>query len=205
MLSHDCTEDVDWDQTMSFGGKQGAGARPAKNAGDGIAELAKLVSESPTAESACEKIATILRVERTEVALLRIEKGTLHFVYPAELRAAGVIPMSSSAVAARTASTRTSFLSNSFAKVKHASLFECVKLGAPGEQVSEQPPIQKIMSVPITGADGQIVGVVQVSRKGLDPSLSGKDFSNEELKQLEQIATILSRMSLIDGGSAGQS
>ena len=127
---------------MSFGAKQGVGARPAKNAGSDIQELERMLSESPTAESACEKVAAILRVERTEVALLRIEKGTLHFVFPAELRAAGVIPMSSSAVAARTASSRTSFLSNAFAKVKHASLFECVKLGAPGEQVSEQPPIQ---------------------------------------------------------------
>lgn len=190
---------------MSFSGKQGAGARPAKSAGDGIQELENLVSESPTADTACEKIAAILRVERTEVALLRIEKGTLHFVFPTELRAAGVIPMSSSAVAARTASSRTSFMSNSFAKVKHASLFECVKLGAPGEQVAEQPPIQKIMSVPINGPQGKVVGVVQVSRKGLDPSLSGKDFSSEDLKQLEQIATILSRMNLMVGVSTDQS
>ena len=57
------------------------------------------------------------------------------------------------------------------------------------------------MSVPVIGPDGKIAGVVQVSRKGLDPSLSGKDFSNEDLKQLEQIATILSRMKLMDSGS----
>lgn len=187
---------------MSSSREQSAGAPAAKSPGSGVQELEKIVSETPSPERACEKIASILHVERTEVALLRIEGGTLRFIFPTELRSAGVIPMSGSAVAARTASSRTPFLSNSFAKVKHASLFESVKLGAPGEQVSEQPPIQKIMSVPVASPDGRIVGVIQVSRKGLDPSLSGRDFCTEDLNRLEQIAAILSRMNFMQEGLA---
>jgi GAF domain-containing protein len=81
-------------------------------------------------------------------------------------------------------------------RVKHVSLFEAVKLG-PGaeeeERGQEQMPIQKIMSVPVVH-DGNVMGVVQISRKGLDASLSGADFTGDDLKQLEKAADILARM-----------
>jgi hypothetical protein len=87
-------------------------------------------------------------------------------------------------------------------RVKHVSLFEAVKLGAEAEDRSqEQMPIQKIMSVPVTSSEGNVMGVVQVSRKGLDASLAGADFTNEDLKQLEQAAEILSRMPFMQEGA----
>jgi hypothetical protein len=87
-------------------------------------------------------------------------------------------------------------------RVKHVSLFEAVKLGAEVEDRSlEQMPIQKIMSVPVAHAAGNVVGVVQISRKGLDASLAGADFTNEDLRQLEQAADILSRMPLMQEGA----
>src|ERR1700691_2289925 len=130
-------------------GSQGLGTKTARTS---LSELESMVSESPTSDRACGKLAQILRVRRSEVALLRLEKGSLKFIYPAELRSAGVLPLSGSAVAARTASTRTPLLSNTFMRVKHVSLFEAVKLG-PGsddeDRGQEQMPIQKIMSVPV--------------------------------------------------------
>ena len=149
---------------------------------------------------ACAKLAQVLRVQRNEVALFRVENGSLRFLFPVELRTAGVIPLSSSAVAARTVATGTPLLSNSFARVKHASLFESVKLGtALGEDgSSEQMPIQKIMSVPVTQADGVTVGVIQISRKGLDPSLAGGDFTGDDLKKLEQSAAVFARMAFMN-------
>jgi hypothetical protein len=143
-------------------------------------------------------------VRRSEVALLRLEKGSLKFIYPAELRSAGVLPLSGSAVAARTASTRSPLLSNTFMRVKHASLFEAVKIVSPAdenERSMEQMPIQKIMSVPVVRMGGEVMGVVQVSRKGLDASGSGADFTSEDLKQLEQGAEILSRMAFMQEGA----
>lgn len=111
-------------------------------------------------ERASAKIAQMLEVARNEVAVLRLEKGSLKFVYPPELRAAGVIPVSSSAVAARTAATGTSLLSNSFARMKHASLFESVRLGGKDDnQASELMPIQKIMSVPVSEPGGKLWGL----------------------------------------------
>src|SRR5260370_28875356 len=171
---------------MSSTGNQGSAAKAAKA---GVSELESMLSESPSSDRVCLKLAQILQVRRSEVALMRLEKGSLRFIFPPELRSAGVLPLSGSAVAARTAATRTSLLSNSFMRVKHVSLFEAVKLGAAEEDRSqEQMPIQKIMSVPVMASGASVMGVVQVSRKRLDPSIAGADFTVEDLKQLQQAA-----------------
>lgn len=168
---------------------QGVGVQPTTSSVD----LERLGTESTGPEIFCVKLAQILRVRRDEVALLRLEKNCLRFVFPAELRAAGLLPLTGSAVAARTASTRSPLLSNSFARVRHVSLFESVKIGVkdPDDPGSQQLPIQKIMSVPIIASDERVAGVVQVSRKGLDASLAGNDFTGDDLKLLEQAARIL--------------
>src|SRR5271163_5135075 len=134
---------------MSFSGNQGAAAKTAKAK---LSELESMVAESPSSDRVCSKLAQVLNVRRNEVALLRLEKGSLRFIFPPELRSAGVLPLSGSAVAARTASTKTPLLSNNFMRVKHVSLFEAVKLGPGTEEEDrgqEQMPIQKIMSVPV--------------------------------------------------------
>src|SRR5271167_3551687 len=115
---------------MSSNVNQGSAAKPAKQAKVSLSELESMLSESPSTDRACLKLAQILRVRRSEVALLRLEKGSLRFIFPPELRSAGVLPLNGSAVAGRTAATRAPLLSNSFMRVKHVSLFEAVKLGA---------------------------------------------------------------------------
>ena len=184
--------------SMSAHGQQAAAAKPVKAT---MEDLERMLSESPSPERVCQKLAMILRVRRNEVALLRLEKNNLRFVFPPELRAAGALPLSSPAVAARTAATRTSLLSNSFARVRHVSLFESVKLGSDEDESFQQMPIQKIMSVPLASSDRKVLGVVQLSRKGLDASLAGPDFTREDLKQLEQAAAILARMSFMQVGA----
>src|SRR6202140_3859990 len=153
---------------MSSTGNQGSAAKAAKA---GVSELESMLSESPSSDRVCLKLAQILGVRRSEVALLRLDKGSLRFIFPPELRSAGVLPLTGSAVAARTAATRAPLLSNAFMRVKHVSLFEAVKLGAEIEDRSmEQMPIKKIMSVPVAVSDGNVVGEVQISRRGLDPA-----------------------------------
>jgi hypothetical protein len=185
--------------TMPSTGNQGSAVKAAKVS---LKELESMIAESPSSDRVCLKLAQVLNVRRSEVALLRLEKGSLRFIYPPELRSAGVLPLSGSAVAARTAATRTPLLSNAFMRVKHVSLFEAVKLGAVEEDRSQdQMPIQKIMSVPVAASGGKVIGVVQISRKGLDASVSGADFTAEDLKQVEQAAEILARMPFMQEGA----
>jgi hypothetical protein len=186
---------------MSSTGNQGFGAKAAKAS---LSGLESMLAESPSSDRVCLRLAQILGVRRSEVALLRIEKGSLRFIFPPELRSAGVLPLTGSAVAARTAATRSPLLSNSFMRVKHVSLFEAVKLGAEADEDDRsqaQMPIQKIMSVHVARSGGEVVGVVQVSRKGLDASLAGADFTGADLKQLEQAADILARMPFMQEGA----
>lgn len=140
-----------------------------------------------TPEKLCAELADIFRVRRDEVALLRLQGRMLQFIFPAELRAAGAIPLSSSAVAARTATSRKAEVFNSFVRVKHSSVFEMVKLG--NEEAAPNPEvrvIQKLMTAPVLGKNGAVVGVVQISRKGATLAAAGPDFSAEDLELLER-------------------
>jgi GAF domain-containing protein len=142
-----------------------------------------------TALDLCMVLAKIFRVQYTEVALLRLEGDLLHFVFPDYLRTSGAIPLSSKAVAAHTALSKKAEIFNNFARVKHASIFETIKPDDSAEPAVPSP-IQKLMSVPILDRDSVVVGVIQISRKGLDPKFA-QDFSREDLHDLELAAGLL--------------
>jgi hypothetical protein len=163
---------------------------------DRLQRLSKQNCDS--AEKLCAELAKLFSVRGDEVALLRVQGRMLHFVYPPELQAAGAIPISSSAVAARTASTRKAELFNSFVKVKHSSVFETVKLGT--EESTSQPEarvIQKLMSAPIIGEADQVLGVVQVSRKGPTLATAGPDFTPTDLQDLEAAGRVVGGLGVL--------
>src|SRR5215467_117161 len=111
-----------------------------------LANLAALEPAARTAEAVCLSVAKFFGVKKTEVALLEIAGTQLKFLYPAELKGTGVIPVSSSAVAARTARTRRPELFNTFTRVQHSSVFEVVKIGGADDG---NELIQKLMSAPV--------------------------------------------------------
>jgi len=147
-------------------------------------QLAGLDSSKSTPESICACVARIFEVRETEVALLELSGSLLNFLYPAELKTAGAIPLSSSAVAARTAQTRRAEVFNGFTQVKHFSVFELVKLGNTG---LDDQVIQKLMSAPVLASNGEVIGVIQVSRKAPRPAAAGPDFTVEDLRKLEAV------------------
>ena len=155
-----------------------------------IEQLAGLEASESTPESICVSVAKMFQVRETEVALLELSGNLLTFLYPAELKAAGAIPLSSSAVAARTAQTKQAELFNGFTQVKHFSVFELVKLGNTGldEQV-----IQKLISAPVLATNGAVVGVIQVSRKAPRPAAAGPDFTSDDLRKLESVARFVGK------------
>jgi hypothetical protein len=156
-----------------------------------IEHLAGLDPGSRTPESICACVAKIFRVAATEVALLELTGSMLNFLYPAELKTAGAIPITSAAVAARTARSKQAELFNGFAEVKHFSVFELVKLGDTG---LDDQVIQKLMSAPVPGRDGEVDGVIQVSRKAPRLAAAGPDFTPEDLRKLESVAQVVGNM-----------
>jgi hypothetical protein len=135
-----------------------------------LVPLGSVLGQGVTAMDLCMVLAKIFQVQYNEVALLRLEGGLLRFVFPEHLRTTGAIPLSSKAVAAHTALSKKAEIFNNFARVKHASIFETIKAdGSNSDEPAAPAPIQKLMSVPILGSNSVVVGVIQISRKGLDP------------------------------------
>ncbi len=164
-----------------------------------LEQLAGLDARNCNPESICVCVAKIFEVRETEVALLELAGSLLNFLYPAELKTAGAIPLSSLAVAACTARTKQSDLFNSFTQVKHFSIFERVKLGNTG---LDAQVIQKLMSAPVLAGRGEVIGVIQVCRKAPRPAAAGPDFTPDDLRKLKSVALIVGRLMAEGRGSS---
>jgi hypothetical protein len=158
---------------------------------ENLLPLSSVLSEGVTPLDISMVLAKVFKVNYAEVALLRLDGGLLKFIFPEHLRTTGAIPISSKAVAAHTALSKKGEIFNNFARVKHASIFETIKpIGVEDDQPVPPPPIQKLMSVPILDQQSAVIGVIQISRKGLDPRFT-QDFSREDLHDLELAAGVL--------------
>ena len=158
---------------------------------ENLLPLGSVLGQGVTPLDVSMVLAKVFRVQYTEVALLKLDTGLLRFVFPEHLRTTGAIPLSSKAVAAHTALSKKAEIFNNFARVKHASIFETIKPDANNSDEPTAPaPIQKLMSVPIMDKESKVVGVIQISRKGLDPKFA-QDFSREDLHDLELAAGLL--------------
>ncbi len=137
-------------------------------------------------------------VHDDEVALFKLEKGHLRFVYPPSLSNVGAIPLShATSLAARTANTKRPEIMNNFSQTRHASIFESVPVDSKtrsGGTKSEKVAIiiQKVMSAPVMGESG-VVGVIQISRKGTNPKAAGPDFQPSDLQRLLSAAGALAK------------
>src|SRR5580698_1071042 len=152
-------------------GKQNSGSGSAA----GAAPAPVSAANTTTPALFCATLAKQFGVRSSEIALLRLDKGLLKFLFPEHLKTAGAIPVSSSsAVAAHTAMTKKVELFNNFEKVRHANIFEAVKSTGGEEPPPEQPPIQKLMSAPVMNPEREVLGVIQISRKGYDLQSAGK-------------------------------
>ncbi len=166
--------------------------RPVVELGRTIDRLLELPPpiDSPTLAQVAEQVAKGFGIKPDEVAILTLmENGKfLKFLIPEKLQTVGTIPMTSTtALAVRTAREKRPELVNNFTAARHASVFEGVPLGRRHGEL-----IHKIMSAPIT-ADGKVVGVVQISRKGRTPADAGPDFTQKDLRELVSITGVLGR------------
>jgi hypothetical protein len=155
--------------------------------GNGDSEEAAQLSLAAVAE----RIAKSLGVRSDEVAILNVSRRWrhLHFLVPEALKNVGYIPLSSnSALAARTARESRPEIVNNFPALRHASVFESIKVG-----VDTAEAIQKIISAPIL-ADGRVVGVIQVSRKGSHALHSGLDFTPDDLGRVLALCKPLGKL-----------
>jgi hypothetical protein len=165
-----------------------------------VSELERLVAaletDSPAATqiplaSIADRIAKHLGVKHDEVALMGLSARWrhLHFLVPESLKQVGFIPLSStSAIAAKTARESRPEIINNFAAVRHATVFEGVKIGGETSEI-----IQKMISAPILSGE-KVVGIIQVSRKGPDVKSAGPDFTADDLGKILALCKPLGKL-----------
>src|SRR6266536_4839320 len=185
--------------TKSVGNSGSGAAAATARALSPHEQMEQRLSVCATPELACAELSRIFRLQPAEIALMRVEKDVLNFLFPTELRVAGFVPLSSSkAVAARTATTRKVELFNNFVIVQHANVFETIKLSTMGQSnIPGANTIQKLMTAPVVDAHHNVAGVLQICHKGLTPDDSGADFTLNDLQNLEIVARTLGNLSFM--------
>lgn len=160
-------------------------------------KLAKLLFAAlPAArlETAAGEIATFFGVQTHEVAYFQLDANGRNatFRWPPQSGLTLDVPIKShgSSLLCTTAREERGFINNAFATTPHLHMFE----HALAER-EQRVPIQKIISAPIV-KDGTVRGIVQVCRKGKSVADAGADFSETDLRNLEQINTVLARFEL---------
>jgi hypothetical protein len=80
--------------------------------------------------------------------------------------------------------------------MRHASVFESVPVDSKSRGAHKPDKsamvIQKMMSVPVVSPSG-VVGVIQISRKGITQKSAGADFQPGDLQRLASAANALAK------------
>ena len=153
--------------------------------------LGSVLGQGVSALDLCMVLAKIFRVQYTEVALLRLERGSAALCVSRILAHHG----RDSAVQQSGGGAHGSQQEGrDFQQLCPREARQHLRNHQTGSTESDEParpsPIQKLMSVPIMDRDSAVVGVIQISRKGLDPKFA-QDFSREDLHDLELVAGLL--------------
>lgn len=153
--------------------------------------LSSQPSDVQRLEIMAHAISQAFKVKPEEVAIFSFDAKLeiIYFIWPLRLRNAGMLPLSAhNSLVAKTVRDNRATLDNTFFSTPHASIFEQFRL----EPDTAALPIQKIMSVPFSH-NGEIKGVIQVSRKGLSADSAGDDFSPNHLAALGKVAEVVAR------------
>ncbi len=137
------------------------------------------------------QIALPFGAKKDEVAILRLslDSRMLKFIFPIKLAKIGAIPLTTAhSLAAKNIRDKRGEIVNNFAVYKHPTVFEAVDLSAE----EKAAPIQKIMSSAMI-VDGNVVGVIQISRKGRAGDPIGPDFTQRDLAELLAVGAILGK------------
>jgi hypothetical protein len=143
----------------------------ARDPKDFFLDLADIV-----ARGAAEAFAR--QVDEIGILIAGTDGKYLRFVAPRKLCDLGTIPTTKrDSIAVGVFTRKAGEANNNVPLVRHVAFFESVKV------VDKVMPIMKMVTVPII-AQGQIVGVAQVSKKGDTLTEAGPDFSNSDVRKI---------------------
>ena len=120
------------------------------------------------------------------ILILSPDRMMVRFVWPTELAGGGnSFPVTAGSLANHVIQTGRSLLSNAVRELRHLAFYERIRIQEHSPRV-----IQKLLAVPLKGADGQVRGVIEISRRGQSRAEAGRDFRPEDQQVLEQLAAL---------------
>jgi hypothetical protein len=137
------------------------------------------------------QVALAFKAKKDEVAILRVSPDTkmISFLFPIKLSKIGAIPLTAThSLAAKNIRDKRGEIVNNFSVYKHPTVFEAVDLS----EEEKATPVQKIISAPMI-VDGNVVGVIQVSRKAKPGEPAGPDFTSKDMTELAAVGVILGK------------
>jgi hypothetical protein len=169
---------------------------PAEPEGD-LSLLLKAAAEKPPAERRGEvlqalvvTVSKVLRLSPDELAVLMLtpDRTMLRFVHPVELAQGGgnMFPVTVPSVAGRVVQTGRIILNNVAHEEPHLGFYERIRVGE-----AKPRKIQKLLAVPVKGADGRPQAVIEASRRGNTLAEAGPNFSSQDQQALEGLATMV--------------
>jgi hypothetical protein len=143
-----------------------------------------------TNEAVAEFIIKNMGVQEDGVAVLLLKDAgkVLRFAYPLELYKgqSNFFPVNRNNIAGQVVLSERGNIENNLPRVPHFGIYEQAKVKGKSPR-----PIQKMITAPLILPDKNIIGVIQVSKKGQTLPEAGPDFAPADLGKLTQICQIV--------------
>jgi hypothetical protein len=119
------------------------------------------------------------------VLMVLPESQQLAFTFPIHLAGGNMIPIDRDSFAGRAVMEKNVLIENNAAKEVHRDVFE--RIPGPGGQART---IQKMLAAPIFDQQGEVLGIIEISRTGSTPEEAGPDFSPRDGENLTKSCRI---------------
>ena len=120
---------------------------------------------------------------RGQTAILMADRDRSHltFAYPEHLARGNVLPIDQNSFAGQVVLKRSVLLENSVPEEPHKDFFERIP-----DPTGEVRAIQKMIAAPLLDAEGEVIGVVEVSRTGRESAGPDASFTSKDAENLEK-------------------
>ena len=151
----------------------------ATGGGDPSARASKIL------ELAAEFLAVALAGEQRngQTAILMVDSALEHliFAYPEHLARGNTLPIDRNSFAGQVVLQKAILLQNNVPAEPHKDFFERIP-----DPDGEVRAIQKMIASPLLGREGEVIGVVEVSRTGRESAGRDADFTQQDTVNLEK-------------------
>ncbi len=123
----------------------------------------------------------VARNGQTAILMVDRDLGQLIFAYPEHLARGNVLPIDDKSFAGQVVTRKAALLENSVPREPHKDFFERIP-----DPAGEVRSIEKMIASPLFGAEGEVIGVIEVSRAGQESTGMEANFQPRDVANLEK-------------------